>query len=257
MAGTAARLMRLAAWKSRSNVASHCSSVVSRKLVRMWSPPALFTRASTRPYCSSTVAITRSGAAGSVTSAVHTYAEPPAPSISDLALSSLSVLRATRIGMAPSAVTVTAVARPMPDKAPLITIILSVSWRSTMCSLGVEDRGRSVHVRAERDVVLDIGAFGRPVQELACLVRGQAFVQRQADTGCGGGRWGERTVDVPDCGQRPSSDAVAAATPHSTSLSVACATVVISDSSIGVIACAVPPSDASRQAPSMYNRPGS
>jgi hypothetical protein len=29
----------------------------------------------------------------------------------------------------------------MPDEAPVITIILSVNCRSTMCSLGVEDRG--------------------------------------------------------------------------------------------------------------------
>jgi hypothetical protein len=41
--------MRRAAWKLRLKVASHCSSVMSRKLVRACSPPALLTRASIRP----------------------------------------------------------------------------------------------------------------------------------------------------------------------------------------------------------------
>ena len=36
--------MRRAAWKLRSKAASHCSSVMSRKLVRACSPPALLTK---------------------------------------------------------------------------------------------------------------------------------------------------------------------------------------------------------------------
>src|SRR5260370_686826 len=66
IAGTAARLMRRATWKLRSKAASPCLSVMSRKLVRACSPPALLSRASVRPGRSSTVAITRSGVAGGV-----------------------------------------------------------------------------------------------------------------------------------------------------------------------------------------------
>src|SRR4051794_3995096 len=122
MAGTAARLMRRAAWKLRLKVASHCSSVMSRKLVRACSPPALLTRASIRPCSSTTVAITRSGVAGSVRSAWTAVAQAPG---------SVSIgSRSTPTTTAPSSVSRRALACPMPEAAPVTTTILPVSCRS-------------------------------------------------------------------------------------------------------------------------------
>ena len=126
IAGTAARLMRRAAWKLRLKVASHCSSVISRKLVRACNPPALVTMASMRPCCSSTVAITRSGAAGSVRSAWTAVTR---------AAGSVSIgSRSTPTTMAPSSVSRRALARPMPEAAPVTITTLSVSCRSMVPS---------------------------------------------------------------------------------------------------------------------------
>ncbi len=68
-------------------------------------------------------------------SAAYTYAVPPAATISARVSSSFSTLRATSSGTPPAAATFSALARPMPEEAPVI-----ITCRPSSASFSVRPR---------------------------------------------------------------------------------------------------------------------
>ena len=82
-------------------------------------PPALLTRASIRPWASSTAATVACTAASSRMSAACTEQLPPTASISRFTASSFSSVRPTIATRAPSDASSCAVQRPMPEPPPV------------------------------------------------------------------------------------------------------------------------------------------
>jgi len=91
--------------------------------------PALLTRISTRPKCSTAVLTRRWQSSGNDTSHATAMAVPPASSIERCTSRSLSTLRAARTMVAPTSAKARANATPSPDDAP-VTIAIRPSRRN-------------------------------------------------------------------------------------------------------------------------------
>ncbi len=90
--------------------------------------PALLTQVSIRPNRATAASASRSTSERSATSRATARASPPSALIRAAASSRACPLRAARTTLAPRLAAVSAVARPMPDDAPVITITCSDSF---------------------------------------------------------------------------------------------------------------------------------
>ena len=124
-------------------------------------------------------------------SAAYTYAVPPAATISARTSSSFSTLRATSSGTPPAAATFSAVARPMPEEAPVISTCLPVErllQRAPAAEVGVHlalpvvPQPRRVVVQRRR--LLERRAGERALRSRACRSAAPAPCARAPPRGC-------------------------------------------------------------------------
>ena len=109
-----------------SSVLRHSSGVSSRK-GRNTAHPALFTRMSTAGNAASAAAAIRRTSSGSATSHRHHSARRPSARIPAAVSSSSGAVRAARNTSQPSRAKASAMARPMPRPAPVMTAVLPSS----------------------------------------------------------------------------------------------------------------------------------
>ena len=102
-----------------------CSDI--EKIIRSRSTPALLTRMSSCPYCSSAVAISCSPVAHSATSPAATTAWPPAAAISAATAWTASPGRSLSTSRAPARASASDSARPSPLPAPVTMATRPVS----------------------------------------------------------------------------------------------------------------------------------